>query len=130
MCGLSHSDRYNADIPTWNVYQDVMELLSGESQSDRGKKNVAKYRERIIGKTCLVQAPSRYHEIGAVHDMGITPELWASYSIHARAELMARRYIKNMIEVIDAFYKEKEDAKKRDEERRKKSVPLENDSGE
>lgn len=125
LCGLAYSRRWKVDMPTYAVYQDVMELFDGDKNTERGKEIAKRYKEKIIGKTCLTYAPSRYWQIGAVHDMGIEPDVWDSYHIHARAELMARRYIKNMVEVIDAAYKEEDDAKKRQLDKNRKDVPLE-----
>lgn len=104
-----------------------MELLDYESpdKSERQQAVAKKYREKIIGKTCLVYAPSRYWEVGAIHDMGIEPENWKHYSIHARAELMARRYVKSMIEVVDAAYREEDESRRRAAADKKNKPPIE-----
>lgn len=113
LCGLSYSRRNKQDLPTYVVYQEIMEILDGTYAGEYGKELAQKYKDKIIGKTALKTAPSRYFEIGAVIDMGIEPPVWESYDIHWRAEIMARRYVKNMIEVIDAYYKDQDDLKEK-----------------
>lgn len=67
-----------------------------------------KYKDKVIGKTALERAPQEYWNIGAAMDMRISPSEWKTLEIHDRAKLLARHYLKNMIEVIDAHYKEQE----------------------
>jgi hypothetical protein len=121
LCGLSYSRRYKKPLPTYAVYQDVMELLTpGEIDSEVQADLKRRYKEKIIGKTCLVTAPSEYWTIGAIWERGMTFHQWNAYTIEEKAKTLARMYVKSMIEVIDAHYDEEDDQKKREAEKDKK----------
>ena len=105
LSGLAWSDKHKQDIPIVYVYNDVMELLNKDD--DRAKK----HKEKILGKTCLSSAPDKYWEVGAVIDMGISYIEWKlRLPIDDRAMILARRYIKGMIEIVDAHREEIERA--------------------
>jgi len=89
-------------------------LEGGLATSDNAKEIAAKYREKIIGKTCLTSVPQEYWDISVVvESKGFSLEQWYGFSLDDRAKILAHHYLKNMVEVIDAHYKEQEEAKER-----------------
>lgn len=68
------------------------------------------YKEKIVGKTSLKRAPSRYWQIGIIVEMNVPMITWEQYTMEQKAEIMARHYIKNMIAVVDAHYDEQDRA--------------------
>ena len=91
-----------------------MEILNNKvpdniENRDKLQKLVDEYRERVLGKTCLKGAPPEYWEIGLVIEIGIPLPEWRTYSLDDRAQIMARQYLKNMVETIDAHYKARDE---------------------
>lgn len=109
-----YSRKHGVKIPAYEAYMDVMAILNKkvpENVENREKvqKLVDEYREKVLGKTCLKGAPPEYWEIGLVIDIGIPLPEWRTYSLDYRAQIMARQYLKNMVDTIDAHYKEQDE---------------------
>lgn len=91
-----------------------MAILNGEtSRTDDQRARAAAYKEKIFGKTSLKAAPKEYWDIGLLLELNISLAAWREYDIDDKARILAHRYIKNMIEVIDAHYREQEEIRKR-----------------
>lgn len=94
-------------IPVYVVYSDIMNLLDGEGQA------IKIYREKLLGRSALSKAPPEYWAIELSLSKGFSLDEWKAMDIHNRAKIMAQHYLKAMIEVVDAHYKEQDDAIKR-----------------
>lgn len=97
---------------------DVMAILNFKDDREEIQNLVNEYREKILGKTALKSAPPEYWEISLCIEIGIPLPDWNTYSLADKAKIMARTYLKNMVETIDAHYKAQDD----EEERRRKEV--------
>ena len=90
-----------------------MRILDPTDASKEQKDRAKQYKEKIIGKTALQSAPGEYFEIDMIIEMGIMPEAWRGMNLHDRAKILAQRYLKNMIEIVNSHYKEQDDIIKR-----------------
>ena len=109
------------EMPIECVYEDVMDLLNGVNQSsEEMKAKMSQYKDKIIGKTALISAPQEYFNIGLIIETNIHLHHWEQYDLHRKAKVMARHYLKNMLEVINAHYNEQdrieEDTKRKNAE--------------
>jgi hypothetical protein len=64
------------------------------------------HRERVLGKTALINAPTDYYDARMIVEMGISLLEWNAYPIHDRARIIACQHLKNMCEVIDEHYRQ------------------------
>jgi intergrase/recombinase len=94
-----------------------MGILNPEDASDNVKRMAEQYREKIIGKTALQSAPQEYWDIGMVIEMRIPLSVWKAMPIDDRAKILAQHYLHNMIQVIDAHYKEQDEIMKKNNKR-------------
>lgn len=101
------------NLPVWEVYSQVMEILYLQAKDDHTRNLVEKYRKQVLGDSCFHEAPELYHEVGLATELQIVPSIWKSYSMDDRARIMARRYAANMIDLIDAHYKAQDENRKK-----------------
>lgn len=94
-------------IHVTEAYERVMKLLNKDDE------RIKEYRKRVVGDTAHISAPSEYHILGIIKELGITIVDWDSYPITHRAKLLAHHYIKSMVEVIDRHYEEQERERER-----------------
>ena len=78
----------------------IMEMIGVDD--DRA----AEHRKKVLGETCLTEAPSEYHILGLVLDLNIPLPEWNNYDVHDQAKILARQYVKGMVEIIDNHYRE------------------------
>lgn len=95
---------------------DVTEILYHESDDERVKMLVAKYRKQVLGDSCFKSAPSEYHEINLICELKMSPETWENLSLEHKAKIMAVHYLKNMVDTIDAHYKAQKENRKKNAE--------------
>lgn len=72
-----------------------------------------KHKERVLGKTALIDAPTAYYDARMVIDMGVSLLEWRNYPIHDRARIIATKHLGNMMDVIDGHYRELDDTMER-----------------
>jgi hypothetical protein len=104
LAGVAYSRKHKTEVPVYIVYGDIMTLLDGEGQA------IKIYREKLLGRNTLKKAPPEYWAIELAVSKGFSLDEWAAMDIHNRAKIMAQHYLKAMIEVVDAHYKEQDDA--------------------
>lgn len=105
------SRRWKEHIPIRIVYDDLMELIGDED--DELSKG---YREKIMGKTCVNGFSIEYLELGIVEDKVMPHSEWRTWDLHDRAKYMARRYLKNMADIIDNHYREQDEENRRSQD--------------
>lgn len=72
-----------------------------------------RYRKQVLGETCLVTAPQEFWELTLMAELKIQPNEWDLLSVDNQAKIMARQYLRNMVDVLDAHYRaQDENAKK------------------
>ena len=121
--GKSFSRKYKENRPTIEVFSDVMYILDGGPaknienpvERDSAMTKYMSIRYEVLGMTSLKEAPTEYYDIGTIVGLGWELEEWKSFSIHSRAKILARLRLKNMTEIIDAYYKHQDDAKAKQE---------------
>lgn len=59
-----------------------------------------------MGKEYLKSAPSEYWDILGALDLGFSLEAWETMDFQYKAKILATRYVKNMIDLIIAYYDE------------------------
>ena len=74
---------------------------------------VKKHRERVLGKTALLDASTEYYDNLMVVEMGISLLEWRAYPLHDRAKIIACQHLKNMLAVVDAHYEALDDTMKK-----------------
>lgn len=123
MQGMAESREYGGyEMPLLEVFEEVMSILNGErEETDEGKRVMADYKKKILGNTSLKHAPSLYWDIGTVIDMGFLPSQWFETSLEDRALIIARNHLRNAAEIIDAYYRDQDEQKKKLAEKSKKS---------
>lgn len=97
------------DLPVWFVYRHIMKFVT-----DAAAKNDkwAEYKDDLIGKDIVVQAPERYYDVGLVLDLHIPLTEWddyEQYSLRDKAEIRAQRYLQNMVDVVERHYRMMDD---------------------
>lgn len=113
MEGVVYSELKRGEYPVTVTHQEIMSILNGEKESSaEGKSMARKLKEKVLGKSCLKKAPGEYFHIGMLVEMGIAPHEWREYPIHDRAKIIARNWLKNAVEIIDAFDRERESQRK------------------
>jgi hypothetical protein len=75
-----------------------------------------KHRERVLGKTALIDAPTDYYNARMIVEMGVSLLEWNAYPIHDRAKIIAAQHLKNMGDVIDRHYEQLDEALERIEQ--------------
>lgn len=109
--GLIWSRKHKQHLPVYQVYEDVMKVLY--FVNDEGTEIYKSAREKILGKEYLKSAPPEYWEVLGAIDMGYSLEEWDTMSLRNRARILASRYVKNMVEIITAYYEEMEERLKK-----------------
>ena len=92
--------------PVYEVYDDIMLILNKSVEKDNGR-----YKERILGRNIVHYAPSEYHELSVVIEHNLL-SVWYNISIVERMRLLAKIYLKGMIDVVDAHWKAQEEDQK------------------
>lgn len=108
-----YSRKYRQPVPAWQAYQDVMAILNMKGDDERMQRLIDEYRAKILGKSCLVSAPSEYWEIRLITELGISPSDWKSFALHEKAKIMAVNYLKNMVATVDRHYEEQDEQEKK-----------------
>jgi hypothetical protein len=104
---IAWSRRFKRPLPAFLVYQHVMQELNLDDP--RAKK----HRERVLGKSALIDAPTDYYNSRMIVEMGISLLEWRAYPIHDRARIIAAQHLKTMMDVIDAHYRELDETMER-----------------
>jgi hypothetical protein len=76
------------------------------------KQTGGQYKERIVGKNLLVSAPREYWDMSIIRELGISIDEWWSYDDDHRAQYLAHQYLKSMLDVIEAYYRDRDEQKK------------------
>lgn len=111
LSGLILSRKHKEHLPVYQVYEDVMNMLY--YKNDEGKEIYKPVREKILGKEYLRSAPSEYWDILSSIDLGYELNDWDTMPLRNKARIMAARHVKNMIEIITAYYEEMEERLKK-----------------
>lgn len=102
------------------MYDDVITFLN--STKDTNEDTWKSLRDKILNeKSSLAKAPQEYWNILMVFDLGYTLREWDELPIQDQARCIAVRYLKNMADVLDAYYEEMEDRRKRQFEKAHKN---------
>lgn len=64
------------------------------------------HKEKVIGKTAFVQGTEEYHDMKLLMNLKIPLHEWREYPIHDKAKVIATQYLSNMMDLIDAHYRE------------------------
>lgn len=108
--GIAWSRKQKKNLPVWQVYDHITKYLN----TPVGGQDIWKsMREQLHGKTSLAQAPREYWNILMLFDMGYTLKEWDDMSVWNRARIIAIRYLKNMVETIDEYYRLMEERNKK-----------------
>lgn len=108
MCGYVKSHRHkDAPRPMTEVYKNVMAELDSLDKQHNGQ-----YKERVIGKNLLVSAPREYWDMSIIRELGISISEWWSYDDDDRAQFVAHQYLKSMLDVIEAYYRDRDEQRK------------------
>lgn len=123
MQGMAESREYmGIQMPLLEVFDEVMSILNGErAEDDEARRIMRDYKKKILGNTSLQKAPQLYWDIGTVIDMGFLPSQWEAASLEDRALIIARNYLRNAAEIIDAYYRDQDEQKKKLAEKSKKN---------
>lgn len=95
------------ELPTWKVYEEVSEILYPDKESTPKEQYdlKMKLRKEVLGESALRSAPGEYWDVGFLIEKGIPLSEWETWDIHHKAKVLAQRYVSNMVEVIDAYYR-------------------------
>lgn len=108
MCGFVKSHRHKDEPrPITEVYKIVMDEIESLDKATNGT-----YRERVIGKNLLVSAPRSYWDMSIIRELGISIDEWQSFSEDDRAQYTAHQYLKSMLDVIEAYVRDRDEQKK------------------
>lgn len=66
-------------------------------------------REKLLGKSALDKAPQMYWDTLLYLELGYMPQQWREMSLWDKATIIAARVVKNMIDIINAYYDEMEE---------------------
>lgn len=104
-------------VPT--RYEQIMRFV-GNEQSELARK----YKADLLGPSLIAGAPTRYYELSAMHNLGISPNVWEAMSIEDRGEHVAYLRLSNMAAIIERNetldQQRKEDFARRAKERKPK----------
>jgi len=107
-------------LPITQVYTEIMAVLDGDNipndldpfVADKMRRMAYDRRKKILGSTSLKSAPEEFYLLNEIRDMKISLISWNKLDIHEKAKIIAHRRLKSMIEIIDAYYREQDDAAK------------------
>lgn len=88
-------------------YESVLRFLSIED--DRNKT----LKKKIFGTSIVKKTHPLYDELGVVKELKITFSQWRSYSLRDRALIRVRFAIENMIDTVERFNDEMDEALKK-----------------
>lgn len=82
-------------MTTTERYEMIQGIVSVEGEA------AAKYREKLFGVQVVVVAPTRYYELAAMHNLGISPREWSGMSLEQRGEQVAYLRLSNKVQFIE-----------------------------
>lgn len=95
-------------------------------KDERLQNLVDEHRKRVLGDSSLKSAPAEYWEVTLATELQWSLTYWKSLSLEERAMIMARQYLKNFVDTIDAHYRQEDDNRKREKQRQEEEVKKRN----
>jgi hypothetical protein len=95
--------------PLTIVYDEIAAFLDPDREFDNSerKKSFEAMRKKIFGDHNTKDFPYAFSEMSLVKELNIPYSVWKNdYSVDDKARVYAVRAVRNMADVIDAYYRE------------------------